>query len=190
MAPEQASSGERVTPATDRYALGLVAYRLLTGESYFRGDPLNVLAQLLHEPLQPPSERHPELGKAFDAWFARACHRDPDARFTSAAEQIEALSAALGLPTIGDTGRDAEAVGPGCHHRSGWGACLVIGRSGLAVGAVLRAIAGVLLLRARRPPRQRAGRGTAGVLSDSKAAPAANLVEHATGAARDAARRC
>src|SRR5262245_1916587 len=39
MAPEQASSGGRVGPATDRFALGLVAYRLLAGEGYFRGDP-------------------------------------------------------------------------------------------------------------------------------------------------------
>jgi serine/threonine-protein kinase len=100
MAPEQASSGARVTPATDLFALGLVAYRLLAGESYFRGDPINVLAQLLHEPMRPPSERQPELGKAFDAWFARACHRNPEQRFGSAAEQVEALSAALGLPTL------------------------------------------------------------------------------------------
>ncbi len=103
MAPEQASSGARVTPATDRFALGLVAHRLLAGESYFRGDPISILAQLLHEPMRAPSDRHPELGGAFDAWFARACHRNPDERFTSAAEQVEALSAALGLPTLAAT---------------------------------------------------------------------------------------
>ena len=103
MAPEQASSGARVTPATDRFALGLVAYRLLAGESYFRGDPINILAQLLHEPMRAPSERHPELGPAFDNWFARACHRNPDERFPSAAEQVEALSAALAMPTMAAT---------------------------------------------------------------------------------------
>src|SRR5204863_5850 len=87
---EQASSSARVTPATDRFALGLVAYRLLAGESYFRGDPIGILAQLLHEPMRAPSERHPELGKAFDGWFARACHRNPEERFASAAEQADA----------------------------------------------------------------------------------------------------
>ena len=100
MAPEQVSATAQITPATDRYALGLVAYRLLTGESYYRGDVMNILAQLLHEPLQRPSERHPDLGTGTDAWFARACHRSPEKRFASASEQVEALSAALGLPTL------------------------------------------------------------------------------------------
>ena len=98
MAPEQATAGAPVTPATDRYALGLVAFRLLVGESYYRGDVVSIVGRLLHEPLQPPSQRHPELGSAFDAWFARACHRSPTERFASAAEQIEALGAALGVP--------------------------------------------------------------------------------------------
>jgi serine/threonine protein kinase len=100
MSPEQASAKGRVTPAADRYSLGLVAYRLLIGESYHSGDVLNILARLLHDPLEAPSQRHAGFGSAFDAWFLKACHRDPEARFTSAAEQIEALSAALGLPGI------------------------------------------------------------------------------------------
>src|SRR5262249_53333086 len=35
---------------------------------------------------------------AFDAWFLRACHRNPEERFASAAEQVEALAVALGHP--------------------------------------------------------------------------------------------
>ena len=100
MAPEQASTSAQVTPATDCYALGLVAYRLLTGESYFRSDGgniMSVLAQVL-QPLQPPSQRHPELTTSFDVWFAKACHRLPEHRFKSASQQIEALAAVLGLP--------------------------------------------------------------------------------------------
>jgi serine/threonine-protein kinase len=158
MAPEQASSGARITPATDRFALGLVAYRLLAGESYFKGDPINILAQLLHEPMRPPSEKHPGLGAAFDAWFARACHRDPEARFPSAGEQIEALSAALGLPTIAAT--------PGAMRRVSGAAVTtepVTGAKrapviGIVVGAIVvgGAIAGVMIVprhdRAAEPP--------------------------------------
>ena len=100
MAPEQASANARVTPATDRYSMGLIAYRLLTGHSYYRGDVMSILGQLLNGPLQPPSERSPGFGSRLDAWFVKACNRNPDERFASAAEQIEALAEALGLPRV------------------------------------------------------------------------------------------
>jgi serine/threonine protein kinase len=102
MSPEQASAKGRVTSAADRFSLGLVAYRLLTGESYYSGGVLNILAELIHDPIESPSRRHPDagLGAAFDAWFLKACHRDPEARFAAASEQIEALAAALGLPGV------------------------------------------------------------------------------------------
>src|SRR5436190_15265316 len=98
MAFEQASTNAHVTPATDRCALGLIAYRLLMGESYYQGGVMSILGQLLHGQLQPPSERGSRFSQAFDAWFLKACHRDPDKRFASASEQVEGLAAALGLP--------------------------------------------------------------------------------------------
>jgi serine/threonine-protein kinase len=98
MAPEQATVGGRVSAAVDRFALGLVAFRLLTGEGYHGTDVLQIVSQLLYTPMPPPSKRHPALGAAFDAWFARACAREPERRFATAGEQVEALAAALGLP--------------------------------------------------------------------------------------------
>jgi eukaryotic-like serine/threonine-protein kinase len=100
MAPEQASPNTRVTPATDRCALGLIAYRFLAGESYYQGGAMVILGQILHDELQPPSQRISRLGSAFDAWFMKACHRIPEQRFASASEQIEALAEALGLPAV------------------------------------------------------------------------------------------
>lgn len=100
MAPEQASANGPITAATDRCALGLIAYRLLIGESYYQGGIMAVLGELLHGQLQPPSARRSRFGEAFDAWFLKACHRDPGQRFASAAEQIEALAAAVGVPTL------------------------------------------------------------------------------------------
>jgi serine/threonine protein kinase len=99
MAPEQAVANARITPATDRYSLGLIAYRLLLGQSYHHGNAMSILGQLLHGELQLPSNRSPRFGGRFDAWFCKACDRNPEKRFVSASEQIEALAEALGLPT-------------------------------------------------------------------------------------------
>jgi len=99
MAPEQASAGTSATPATDRCALGLVAFRLLVGEDHYKGGAMSILTQLLHGELQRPTDRGARFGEAFDAWFLKACHRQPEQRFSSAAEQIEALAAALDLST-------------------------------------------------------------------------------------------
>ena len=100
MAPEQTDSkGPAVTLRADLYALGLIAFRLLVGHSYWRSGSLaQLLAQILVEPMPAPSERGSTLGAGFDAWFLRACDRDPSNRFASADEQVEALAVALGLP--------------------------------------------------------------------------------------------
>jgi len=100
MAPEQADTASGpITPRTDTYALGLIAFKLLTGKSYWKDGTLSqLLAQLLAGPMSPPSTRGSSLGPAFDAWFARACHRNPAERFEVADAEIEALAVALGLP--------------------------------------------------------------------------------------------
>jgi eukaryotic-like serine/threonine-protein kinase len=99
MAPEQTEShGGVVTFRTDLFALGLIAYRLLSGRIYWtRGTLSQVFAQLLFGPMVPPSQRDARFTSAFDAWFLRACDRSPQARFGAAHEQIEALATALGL---------------------------------------------------------------------------------------------
>jgi serine/threonine protein kinase len=100
MAPEQTDShGDVVTAQADVWALGLIAFRLLEGRSYWKpGNLAQLLAQILAEPIVPPSERGSALGAELDTWFLRSCERQPGKRFTSAVEQVEALAAALGLP--------------------------------------------------------------------------------------------
>jgi len=97
MAPEQADSEADVTGRADLYALGLIAFRLLVGKSYWKPGSLpQLLAQILAESMVPPSTRGSTFGPAFDAWFLRSCDRDPGQRFEQAFEQIEALAVALG----------------------------------------------------------------------------------------------
>jgi serine/threonine-protein kinase len=94
MAPEQAE-GKPVSPATDVYALGAVAFSCLAGRPPYVGDnPMQVLAQLVHgqPPLLPP-----DVPPAVVAVVLRALDREPGRRFPSAA----ALAAAARSPQQG-----------------------------------------------------------------------------------------
>lgn len=103
MAPEQAE-GKVATAASDRWALAMVAFRLLTAESYWAPCPVpELLAQILRGPVSLPSEIVRErgllprqrLGPTFDAWFMRACQIDPTRRFPTVVEQVEAMHRAF-----------------------------------------------------------------------------------------------
>lgn len=103
MAPEQAG-GEIATAASDRWALGMVAFRLLTGEGYWAPSPIpELLSQILRGPTKLPSEvvrdrgllPMQRIGSAFDAWFTHACQVDPSRRFATVVEQVTHMQQAL-----------------------------------------------------------------------------------------------
>lgn len=105
MAPEQID-GDGAGPASDRWALALVVFRLLTGESYWPPGPTaELLAAIVTGPKVPPSRvirdrgvlPFASIGEAFDDWFFRACSVAPTARFASAVEQESALARALSV---------------------------------------------------------------------------------------------
>jgi eukaryotic-like serine/threonine-protein kinase len=103
MAPEQARGDlGQVGPATDLWAIGLIAFQLLTGQNYWTADGMAALVgQICYEPMSPPTQRAPHLGPLFDMWFAKACHRDPAQRFTSARELVDQLAQAVGVNQTG-----------------------------------------------------------------------------------------
>jgi serine/threonine protein kinase len=100
LAPELLRGAADAVPATDQWALGLLAYRALAGTEYFsraRGLPGLVLA-IANDPMVPPSALAPSIPVAFDDWFLRSCARDPSSRFPDVAAQVSALAAALRGP--------------------------------------------------------------------------------------------
>jgi serine/threonine-protein kinase len=95
LAPEQAR-GEPAGPASDMYALGVVAYQLLAGRLPYESASLTDLARL-QESGPPPrlDEVTTGVSPALAATVARALHRDPDQRYPDAGEMETALRDSL-----------------------------------------------------------------------------------------------
>jgi eukaryotic-like serine/threonine-protein kinase len=95
LAPEQAL-GQPATPASDRYALGVVGYELLTGGRPFeRQSETAEAAAHIHEPVPPASERQVGLPRGIDGVFDRALAKDPGERYSTGADFVSALQSAL-----------------------------------------------------------------------------------------------
>jgi serine/threonine protein kinase len=96
MALEQAlGRRDLVGPATDVWALGLIAIFLLTGEPYWEGRTVpDILAKVLSHAMYPPSTRW-GLPPAIDGWILRSCARLPEQRFRTAGEQVAELTEIL-----------------------------------------------------------------------------------------------
>jgi eukaryotic-like serine/threonine-protein kinase len=102
LSPEQAQ-GERSTPASDHYALAVVAYELLSGERPFeRESPTAEAAAHVNAPVPSITERCENLPPELDRVFQRALAKDPRQRYGSAREFVAELRDAL-FPSAGAT---------------------------------------------------------------------------------------
>ena len=95
LAPEQAR-GERTTPASDLYALAVVAFELLTGRRPFERESSTAEAMAhVSAPIPPASDSNPQLPRELDDVLARGLAKEPEHRFATAAEFVDALRDAL-----------------------------------------------------------------------------------------------
>jgi eukaryotic-like serine/threonine-protein kinase len=101
MAPEQLALGGAPGPLTDLWSLGACTFAAMTGRLPFEGDVLgDIVLKVCAAPMPSPSHVHANVPSGFDAWFARACSRDPAKRFQTAEELAQALAGVCGLARI------------------------------------------------------------------------------------------
>jgi serine/threonine protein kinase len=93
MPPEQWSA--QPVPASDQYALAIMAYQLLTGQLPFRGNPMQTMQQHYTATPTPPSRLNPRLSHALDAVVLRALAKKPEERFPSIISFAQAFRQAL-----------------------------------------------------------------------------------------------
>ena len=109
MAPEQLRA-EAISPRTDLYALGCVAYELLTGHPPFKfGSAAQVAAAHLEKVPVRLTAVHPDTPPAVDGFVFSLLAKRPDERPRSARaarETLKSLRTALGLVRLGDLSHD------------------------------------------------------------------------------------
>lgn len=93
MSPEQWES--EPVPATDQYALAVMAYLLLTGRPPFEGRMEQVMRQHLMVAPKPPSAYNPQLSPAIDAVILQALAKKPEDRFPSIEDFAHAFHQAI-----------------------------------------------------------------------------------------------
>jgi len=100
MSPEQVRGASSVDSRSDLYSLGMVFYNMMTGTYAFNGESFaDVLVAICTGPLPDLRVAAPWVPASVAEWFLRACARDPNDRFQSADELVEALDLALGVST-------------------------------------------------------------------------------------------
>src|SRR5205085_1154631 len=153
LSPEQAQ-GERATPASDRYALAVVAFELLSGHRPFENESMTAEAAAHVNAEVPSITRICEtLPEELDPIFRRAMAKDPRERFPTAQDFVAAMRAAMAeaagttrsLPRVvaaaPPTAPTSRAPVPVRRSRGGrWAALAAL----LALGAVGGAIAAIM----------------------------------------------
>ncbi len=102
MAPEQAR-GAALDRRADIFAMGIVAWEALAFRRLFKGDgEAETLNRVLYEPIPGLKATAPHIPESLDAVVMKALDRDPEKRFSTAADFADALeNAARAMQKVG-----------------------------------------------------------------------------------------
>jgi len=112
MSPEQAAGQSTVDARADLYAVGVMAYEMLSGAPPFTGNtPQAVLAAHVTQPPPPLQSLQPDLAPPLAAAIMRCLEKDPAQRWQSAEELLAHLEA-FATPGSGVTAPVGAAIKP------------------------------------------------------------------------------
>ena len=110
MSPEQATGSNDVDARSDVYAIGILAFEMLTGEPPFTGPNAQaVLSSQVLEPAPDITTRRPGIPPAVGEVVRRCLEKNPDDRWQSA-DEILPLLENVGTPSGGVTPTDTRPV--------------------------------------------------------------------------------
>ncbi|MBI3983420.1 MAG: protein kinase, partial [Gemmatimonadetes bacterium] len=137
MAPEQATADPNVDTRADIYAVGVVAYELLTGRTPFIGTTAQqMLAAHLTDKPDPVSRYRDTVPPALEAVVMRCLEKKPADRWQGAAELLRQLEALTTTPSGGVTPTGLAPAAPRMPRRryaviGGLAAAVVVGGLGV-----------------------------------------------------------
>ncbi len=138
MAPEQATADPQLDHRVDIYALGVLAYEMLTGYPPFHGlTPQQTLAAHVTQAPVPVTQRRPGIAPVLDALIMRCLAKRPADRFQTADELVAALEP-LATPSGGMTPAHTMPISAvaGARSTPRWVRGAIVGAVVLVVGAV------------------------------------------------------
>ena len=91
MAPEQAAGDNTMDHRVDLYAVGVLAYEMLTGQPPFSGSPTQVIRAHMTEAPTPILQRRSDVPASVAQLVMRALEKEPGDRPASAHEMLSAL---------------------------------------------------------------------------------------------------
>ena len=108
MAPEMLQG--QVDARCDLFAVGVVAWELLTAKPLFAGgDDMEILQRVTTWDPPPPSSVNPMVPRELDAWVQMTLAKNPARRFQTAAQMRAGLELVARVPSMRATGPDVAA---------------------------------------------------------------------------------